>query len=309
MDSFRTIIFIPTWNGGDDLVRLFSSIEKQTQQFEVCVVDSSSTDGTVKLVQENGAGLIIIPKHDFNHGGTRQMMIDRFPDYDIYTFLTQDVFLENPDAIERIIAPFSEPSVGAACGRQTPHHDANPFAAHARLFNYPDKSRIKSKTDAEDLGIKTPFLSNSFAAYRKTALEDAGGFPRHVILAEDMYVAARMLILGWRVAYVADACCRHSHNYSYLEEFRRFFDTGVFHSREPWIRAEFGQTGGEGMRYIRSEISYLGLRRIYLWPSAIFRNALKLIGYRLGHAERMQPVWLKKRMSMHRNFWDSEFAG
>ena len=83
----------------------------------------------------------------------------------------------------------------------------------------------------------------------------------------------------WWVAYAGNAQCRHSHNYSIAEEFERYFDMGVFHAREPWIRQTFGGAGGEGLRYVKSELKFLGLRHWYLWPSALLRNAVKLLGY------------------------------
>ncbi len=256
----------------------------------------------------NGANVYTIPVSEFNHGATRQLMVDSNPDYDVYVFLTQDAYLENAHAIESIVAYFNDDKIGAVCGRQLPHLDATPLAQHARIFNYPPQSRVKSMADAHELGIKTPFISNSFAAYRREALLAAGGFPHHVILAEDMYAAAKMLLKGWKVAYAGDACVRHSHNYTVMEEFRRYFDTGVFHSREPWIRNAFGQAGGEGLRYVRSELGFLGLRGFYLWPSSIVRNAFKLLGYKLGLAEATIPLWLKKRLSMHRRYWEGPYA-
>lgn len=299
---------IPTYNGVSFLPLLFASLNEQSIKTSVFVVDSFSDDGTQELMLQQGIDFIETSPGSFNHGGTRQMMVDTHDDFDIFVFLTQDAYLAGPRAIENIEGYFSDMRVGAVCGRQLSHLDANLFATHARLFNYPPESRIKSMEDASELGIKTPFISNSFAAYRREALLDAGGFPRHVILSEDMYVAARMLLNGWKVAYAGDACARHSHNYTVLEEFRRYFDTGVFHAREGWIREKFGQAGGEGKRYVLSELRFLGWRRVYLWPASILRNAVKLLGYKLGMLERHIPVWLKKRLSMHRRFWDGPYA-
>lgn len=304
MSQLRTLVIVPTRNGAADIQRLFESLSLQSRRFDVCVVDSSSTDGSAEVARKHVADVHIIPVTEFNHGGTRQLMIAQHPDYEVYVFITQDAYLENEHAIERIVTPFSDSSVGVVCGRQLPHSDANPLATHARLFNYPPESRIKSMDDAAELGIKTPFISNSFAAYRRAALLDVGGFPTHVILSEDMYIAARMLLKGWKVAYAGDACARHSHNYTIFEEFKRYFDAGVFHARESWIRHEFGQAGGEGKRYVLSELRFLGVNRLHLWPSSILRNAFKLFGYKLGMAEKLLPVLLKKKLSMHKRFWD-----
>lgn len=308
MLTLKVLLVIPTRNGARELVRLMESVPSHTQWLDVAVVDSSSSDATVEVAHKHQTMVYGIQVSDFNHGGTRQQMVTQHPDYDVYVFMTQDAYLDDKSAIERIVAPFADPSVGAVCGRQLPHLDANTLSTHARLFNYPSESRVKSMADAAELGIKTPFISNSFAAYRREALLEAEGFPRHVILSEDMYVTARMLLNGWNVAYAGDACVRHSHNYTIMEEFRRYFDTGVFHAREAWIREKFGQAGGEGKRYVLSELSFLGWRRLYLLPTSILRNAVKLLGYKLGILERHIPLWLKKRLSMHRRFWDGPYA-
>jgi rhamnosyltransferase len=305
----RVALIIPTRNGEEDLARLLESVGAQTRRCDVFVVDSSSSDRTIEVAYASGAVVSVIPISEFNHGGTRQKMVVTKPDYDIYVFLTQDAYLADPDALEHLIVPFSDEKVGAVCGRQLPHKDANELAEHARFFNYPPESRIKSMADSPVLGIKTPFISNSFAAYRREALLGVGGFPSNVILSEDMYVAARMLMAGWKVAYAGDARCHHSHNYTLLQEFRRYFDQGVFHSREPWIRESFGGAGGEGLRYVKSELRYLGFRRFYLWPSSLLRNALKLMGYKLGQHESKLPLWLKRRLSMHRGFWEAHRRG
>lgn len=301
----RIALVIPTRNGEADLVRLLESVSMQTRSCDILVVDSSSTDRTVKLASTYGAVVSVIPVSEFNHGGTRQKMVIMNPNYDVYVFLTQDAYLADQYALEHLLAPFSDGLVGAVCGRQLAHKDANPLAEHARRFNYPAESKVNSMEDAPTLDIKTPFISNSFAAYRRVALFEVGGFPSNVILSEDMYVAARMLLAGWKVAYAGNARCHHSHNYTLAQEFRRYFDIGVFHAREPWIRASFGGAGGEGLRYVKSEFRFLGLRRCYLWPSSIIRNGLKLVGYKLGRHEANMPRWLKRYLSMHNRFWDA----
>lgn len=306
--NLRIACVIPTYNGKEELRRCLNSLRTQTVPYDLLLVDSSSTDGTYELARQQVKVVERIPSSQFNHGGTRKIMADRYPNYDVYVYLTQDAELAEPDAIARIVAPFDDPEVGASCGRQLPHRDANPLAQHARLFNYPKIPQIKTMADAHRLGIKTAFMSNSFAAYRAEAMRSVAGFPSHVIFGEDMYIAAKMLVAGWKVAYAGDALCLHSHNYTMLEEFERYFDMGVFHAREPWIRQHFGSAGGEGMRYVKSELKFLGARRFYLWPSAIVRNAIKLFGYKLGQQESLFPTGLKRKLSMHKRYWDGPFA-
>ena len=308
MQASRICCIIPTYNGKTVFARLLSSLDEQTIKSDTFIVDSNSNDGTQELAFERVGNVRVIQSVDFNHGGTRQFMVDQNPGYDFYVFLTQDAYLESPDAVARIVESFQDRQVGAVCGRQLPHTDATPLAQHARFFNYPNVMQFKTLADVPRLGIKTAFMSNSFAAYRGEALKEVGGFPTHVIFAEDMYAAAKMLLAGWKVVYAGNAQCRHSHNYTIWEEFQRYFDMGVFHAREPWIRQHFGGAGGEGLRYVKSELRFLGLLRFYLWPSSILRNAVKLIGYKMGQQEARLPIRLKRKFSMYKRYWDGPFA-
>lgn len=312
-NTLKVACVIPTFNGFHDLTRLLDSLRYQNAIFSTIIVDSSSTDGTLGFVSNmyrDGKldNLVVIPSLEFNHGGTRQRIVDEYPDFDIYVFLTQDVYFEEVDAISNLLKPFQDPKVAAVCGRQIPHKDANLLAQHARIFNYPSNSLSKTKADIPFIGIKTAFMSNSFAAYRRSSLLDVDGFPNHVIFAEDMYVAAKLILKDYIVAYEGSACCRHSHNYTFFEEFRRYFDMGVFHAREAWLRKEFGGAGGEGVRFVKSELKFLGFKNIFLWPSAIFRNAVKLLAYKIGQNEAVIPMFIKKRIGMYRGYWSGPFA-
>lgn len=296
----RALVVVPTRNGLGGLKHLIASLPSGGDLF---VIDSSSTDGTAEYLVEQGVDHLVIPQREFNHGATRQRALHERPGYSFYVFLTQDVYLAEPQALERLLAHFDDDEVGAVCGRQLPHLDANPLAAHARRFNYPEQSRDKRLADAAELGIKTAFMSNSFAAYRATALLQAGGFPDHVILAEDMYATARMLQQGWKVAYAGDACCHHSHNYTPWQEFKRYFDTGVLHASEPWIQQELGGAGGEGRRFVVSELRYLGREALTWLPASLLATAMKLLGYQLGKQYKRFPLRLCKALSMHRGYW------
>ena len=67
-----------------------------------------------------------------------------------------------------------------------------------------------------------------------------------------MPVAARRLKAAYKIAYAADACVYHSHDYSLWREMKRYFDMGVFHAHESWIREEFGGAEVEGMKFVVS---------------------------------------------------------
>ena len=94
------------------------------------------------------------------------------------------------------------------------------------------------------MGFKTIFFSNSFAAYRRTALEQAGGFPRESNFGEDTAVAARLLQSGWGIAYVAEAQVYHSHACGCREEFP-LIRIGQLHVTEPWLPRHLGSASAK----------------------------------------------------------------
>ncbi|MGN7743214.1 glycosyltransferase family 2 protein [Pseudomonas sp. 22526] len=301
----KVALIIPARNAGAHLDRLLPALAAQTLQPDsVLVVDSSSTDDTVSRFRQFGARVEVIAAQQFNHGGTRRWASEQV-DADALILLTQDAIPATPQTFANLIQELEEdPRIGLAYGRQLPHPGAGILEAQSRHFNYSPQSRSKSLADAGELGIKTCFSSDSFSVYRRSALQAVGGFPEDVIGSEDAHVAARMLLNGYLVRYAASACVQHSHSYSLMQEFRRYFDIGVFYGREPWIREAFGTAGGEGKRYVQAELRALRdagqLQRV---PEVLLRSALKLLGYRLGHAEQHLPTPLKRRLSMFSNYW------
>lgn len=300
----RVAIVVLTLNAGALWDRWVEGMRIQTFVPEtILVIDSSSTDGTAEKAVAEGYRVHRIERKDFNHGGTRQLAIDLLDGIDIAVYLTQDAVLVHPDSIKNMVASFQVAEVGTAYGRQLPRKVAGPIEAHARMFNYPEISRDQTAADIPRLGLKAAFTSNSFAAYRVAALREVGGFPADVIVSEDMHVAARMIVAGWKIRYNADAVVEHSHGYTPWQEFQRYFDVGAFHAREKWIMGRFGAPNGEGLRFVLSEWRYLGPRRCYLYPASVLRTALKLVGYRLGLQEARLPLSVKQRISMQKAFW------
>ncbi|MBF8161985.1 glycosyltransferase family 2 protein [Ectopseudomonas hydrolytica] len=298
-------LIIPTRNAGAHLERLLPALARQTlQPDEFLVVDSSSRDDSVARLRDAGARVEVIEPSQFNHGGTRRWASQQVA-ADVLIYLTQDAIPATPDTFARIVgALHGEPDIGVAYGRQLPHADAGLLGAQARRFNYPPVSRTKRLADAGELGIKTCFSSDSFSVYRRDALEAVGGFPEDVIGSEDAYVAARMLLAGYAVRYAADAEVHHSHDYRLLEEFRRYFDIGVFYGRERWIGEAFGAASGEGLRYVKAELqAVLAAGALWRVPEVLLRTAAKLLGYRIGQGERYLDVGLKRRLSMFPGYW------
>ena len=304
--SLKLSVIIPTYNAEQYLPKLLKSLKTQTVDFELVIIDSSSTDNTVSIAREYTQNIIVIPQNEFDHGGTRTKAA-QIAKGEILLFLTQDALPYDAYTIDDIVKVFENEKIGAAYGRQLSYDDTNLFGKHLRQFNYGEQSYIRSKKDIEKYGLKTVFLSDSFAAYRKSTLENIGWFKDGLILGEDTYAGAKMILADWSLAYVADAQVYHSHSYTVFEEFKRYFDIGVFHQSESWILKEFGKAEGEGMKYIQSEINYLlDNNAWYLLPEFFVRNGMKYTGYKLGQNYKKLPKWLIKKISMHHRWWDKK---
>src|SRR5690606_3170875 len=114
-------VYIPTLNAGKIWEEVVKTLTEQTYPIsQVVIIDSGSSDGTLDKIKEDFK-LIAIDKKDFDHGGTRKMAIERYPEADIYVFLTQDAIPANEFAIENMVNAFDDhPKLGMVYGRQLP---------------------------------------------------------------------------------------------------------------------------------------------------------------------------------------------
>lgn len=302
----RISVIIPTLNGGAVFRELLEKLSLQSVvPDELFVVDSSSNDTTPSVAEKFGAEVVTIQKSEFDHGATRTMASKRAKG-DILIFFTQDAIPVSDDLIKMLIAPFTkDKSIAISYGRQLPNSDASLSAKALRLFNYPAESRIRTFSDKETLGLKTAFVSNSCAAYRRSSLEEVGFFPDNLIFGEDTCTAGRLLQNNYKIAYVAEAAVFHSHNYTLSQEFYRSFDIGVLHKTEAWLPRTFGRAEGEGVKYIKYELGMiLEQKKILLLPLFFCRNLTKFIGYKLGSKYNILPQWVLPRLSMNGSWWN-----
>lgn len=296
-------VIIPTLNAAGvlpDLLKLIASEDK----LEVLVIDSSSDDNTVEIAQSHGVEVLKIARDAYDHGVTRTYGAMRASG-EYLVFLSQDVMPVSRDSLGQLIQMFeADPEIAAVYGRQLPTADASFFAKHLRWFNYPDRSNIRTLADRANLGLKAAFLSNSFSAYRKKDLEEIDFFKRKIIFGEDMYAASRLLLKNKKIAYCAEAEVYHSHNYSIVQDFQRYFDMGVFHALEKDLLREFGTPEKQGGKYFRFELkSILAEKRCLLLPVLFFRSIAKYIGYKMGRNHRFIPKWLNRKIGMNHAWW------
>jgi rhamnosyltransferase len=268
----------------------------------VLVVNSTSNDGTVEKAQEMGAETLVIPRHRFNHGLTREEA-RHYLKTDIVVMITPDAILTNSSTLSHLVEPIIAAKASAAYARQIPHIGADFFESFPRKYNYPSQSHIRGLEDLSTYGVYAFFCSNACAAYSNAALDAIGGFQK-VLLGEDTVAVAQLLREGHRIAYVAEAVVRHSHRYTLRQEFQRYFDIGL--ARREYahlLSCENGDTR-RGMGYFKEMTKCLWKDKPSLLPYAFAHALVKWLGYQAGRSSLKAPHWWKKTLSSQDFYWN-----
>jgi len=297
-------VIIPTLNAVPLLELLVTSLRDQTMPpNEIIVVDSESNDGTFQLAHNLGCTVFTIARSDFNHGGTRNLA-SIHAQGDILVFMTQDALPVDSFFLQHLLDPIIFSKTVASFARQVPHPGASAGEKFARIFNYPPVSQIRTRSSIESMGLGAYFFSNVSSAIRKDVFIDMGMFADDVIMNEDMLMCAKLLDAGHAVAYVAEAQVYHSHDYSLRQTFARYFDIGVFFSRH--FNLPDLATNGRGAAYTRELLAQmLKQGEMSAFFHALGETCAKFAGFTLGKLERCIPLFVKKHLSMHAGFWQS----
>lgn len=298
-------VIIPTYKPEKEFAELIHRLQQQTYAIRKIIIINTETGIFPEKLETEPYPIEVIhikPK-DFDHGGTRNMGAS-ISKADIVLYITQDAMPADEHLIEEFIKVFEAHSdIGVAYGRQLPKNDCNIIERFTRRFNYPEKSRIKSKSDLNELGIKTFFCSDVCAAYRRNYLLGAGGFEDPTIFNEDMIFAGKRILAGDKVAYVAEAKVLHSHNYTGRQQFHRNFDLAVSQAQYPEV-FEGVSSEGEGIRMVKATARYLirneqPLKVIIL----MYQSGCKYIGYFLGKRYKKLPMRIVMKCTSNSNYW------
>ena len=298
-------IIIPTHNAHHHLKQCLSPILASPLKACVLIIDSSSKDGTVELAQQMGIETKVIPKKEFNHGATRELARKHL-NTDIVVMMTQDAYPQSSDFLQYLVAPLLEGKSSVAYARQIPHKGADFFEAFPRQFNYLEKSHIRSIEDLETYGSYTFFCSNSCAAWLNSALDEIDGF-FPVLTNEDTFAVAKLLNQGHHIAYVAEAVVHHSHRYSLLEEFKRYFDTG--YTRRLYRDELFYGVRDEkhGSQFVKVMLKELIKKKPFLLSYAILHISAKYLGYKVGNIGPKLPLKIARLLSGQNFYWSSDY--
>lgn len=277
-------VIIPTYKPGKELLRLIELLMKQEHEINKIIIINTLAEGTeFPDFDEYVSGKIEkhdIPAGEFNHGLTRNYGIS-LSDAEYVVFMTQDAIPADDKLIAELLLPFEDEDVYVAYAKQLPRKNCKYVERYVRSFNYPSHDMVKTKEDFEKIGIKTIFCSDVCAAYRRNRHNELGGFPK-TDFNEDMIFAYKTVMAGKKVYYAAKAKVIHSHNYTYMQQFRRNMEIGKSQKEFDYIFGKI-KSEDEGIKLIKNVFGHLlKSGKWYLIPDLILSSGFKFIGYRIG---------------------------
>lgn len=306
MSRLNVSVFIPTLNAEKYLKLSAPILHKALDISQVLIIDSSSTDETINIARQYNIQLHSIHRNEFNHGKTRNLSL-QLCSSEFVVFMTQDAQPESSNFLAELLVPFqNDPLVAATYARQLPRKEAQVLEQLDRSIKYPDHDIVQSQDTLSELGSRAYFLSNSCAAYRMSIFRELGGFPEDEIMGEDAIFAQKAISKGYKIVYASKSEVYHSHDYTFTEQFKRYFDTGVYRSSALQMSTTSESKGdvNQGSSYARSILSKLLEQKEYaLIPTFILSLGFSFLGYSLGKQYRIIPNWLRKKLSMHSFYW------
>jgi glycosyltransferase involved in cell wall biosynthesis len=210
-------VVIPVRDGERYLDEVLRALAGQKEPHEVLVIDSGSTDASVRIATAHGARVLRIAPEEFGHGRTRNLGALETTG-DVICFLTQDA-TPTPGWLTAMLDGFAIDSrVGAVFGPHLPRADTSPMIARELTEFFarraPDGVPVVETTDG--------YLSNVNAAYRRTCWEQIRF--HDVPYAEDQAFGIDLLRAGWMKVFHPAAAVYHAHDYGYWAFLRRYFD-------------------------------------------------------------------------------------
>lgn len=292
-------VAIPVLDGGPRLAEVLTAVRAQQlgRPLELLVIDSGSTDDSVALARRHSARVVEIPRPEFNHGATRNRLMELAAGTHV-AFLTQDSVPATDGWLDALLRGFAlGDDVALTCGPQLPWPADSPMVRRELEEFFAAFGAGHVVRRAIELGPPS-FWSSANGAVARWAWERVRFRP--VPYAEDHLLARDMLAAGFAKAYVPEAAVYHSHDTTPAQALRRYFDDfrallEIYGHREPlnprFLAARVrGDVAADRAYMRRAGIEVQTLR-------SLRHHTARALGRSLGaNADRL-PAWARRGLS------------
>lgn len=231
LNTLVASIIIPTKNGLPEISTCLEKVFAQTAPwpYEVLVIDSGSSDGTLDVVRQYPTRLVEIPGVSFNHGGTRNAAAE-MAQGEFLVFLVQDAVPANERWLVELVEAARLPEAAGSYSRQLPQTRANaltrlqmeqglPQFEERRLQRLPSDRSWDKLPPGKRFALST-FRDNSSCLRR--AVWQSHPF-NLVSYGEDIDWGARVIQAGYTIVYEPNSIVYHSHDRTAWYELRRAY--------------------------------------------------------------------------------------
>jgi glycosyltransferase involved in cell wall biosynthesis len=215
MDSIhkpRCSIVIRCFNEEQHIGKLLKGISQQSiKGVEIVLVDSGSTDGTLRIASKYPVKIVHIHPEDFSFGRALNRGCEAAT-ADFIVMASAHVFPIYNDWLDKLLCFFQDEKVGLVYGKQRGNeltkYSENQIFAHW----FPEKSNSHQSY---------PFCNNANAAIRRSLWEQLP-YDEELTGLEDLDWAKRAIAMRFKIAYEAEAEIIHVHDENYANIFNRY---------------------------------------------------------------------------------------
>jgi len=222
-------IVIRCHNEEKHIGKLLTGIMNQTvKDVEIILIDSGSTDATLAIASRYPVKILNIKPDQFSFGRSLNIGCTA-ASTEFIVIISAHAYPVAKDWLEKMLMPLRDPAIALVYGKQR-GNEITKYSEH-KIFErwYPEKSNLYQSH---------PFCNNANAAIKKSIWERVR-YNEELTELEDLDFAKRVIELGYKISYVAEATIIHVHNESpkrlynrYKREaiaFKRIFPDERFH--------------------------------------------------------------------------------
>ena len=237
----KASVVIPTLNAGPILDRVLKAVTEQNTPwpYDVLVIDSGSTDGTLETIAKYPAvKLHQIEKKDFNHGGTRNLGAE-LTDGEFIAFLTHDALPANEDWLYNLVSSLEmHPDAAGAYGKHLPYPEASEFTKRDLNAHFQNmalsplcvnkETNSKRFANEEDIQWRQflHFYSDNNSCMRRDVWEKIPY--RETKFGEDQVWADDIIKADYSKVYAVRSVVYHSHDFTPEENQERNMTEAAF---------------------------------------------------------------------------------